>query len=147
MRLVKRLRRHPLTRPLAWVVQLALLASTGVLVPPAAAQDIEAKRAVVLDFGNLATASPLAGDEAAAALSLALVQRRYEVTPRSDVQARLKALGVRAPFEPDEIKLIKTDLDIRDLYSGSVINVDEKIGAKSTVDTERSISLAGSPAP
>ena len=116
------------------MVQLALLASTGVLVPPAAAQDIEAKRAVVLDFGNLATASPLAGDEAAAALSLALVQRRYEVTPRSDVQARLKALGVRAPFEPDEIKLIKTDLDIRDLYSGSVINVDEKIGAKSTVE-------------
>ncbi|HAZ63304.1 MAG TPA: hypothetical protein DCZ72_06810, partial [Armatimonadetes bacterium] len=135
MRVVKRLARHRLARGLAWLVQVALLAGMVAVAPaPAQAQETTAKLAVVLDFGNLATASPLAGDEAASALTLALVQRGFEVTPRAEVQDRLRQIGVRAPFEPDEVRLIRDDLDIRDIYSGAVVAVNEAIGAQSSVE-------------
>jgi hypothetical protein len=135
MRVVKRLREHRLMGPLAWLVTSALFVGAVAIVParPARAADVQAQRAVVLDFASLDKSAPLAGAQATSALALRLTDRGVDVTSAADVQAELRSRGIKPPFDESDIITIQKDLDVKSIYSGAVVAVEERLGQVSTV--------------
>ncbi len=128
MTLATRTLRHPGTRPLAWLLLGAMATLLwGGCPRRAEAQEQEARTAVVLDFGDQ-TNNALLGRAAAAALALSLTERLTIVRSRAEVVEAVTRLGVRAPYEPDEIRALAGELDAREVFTGQVLKVEEGDG-------------------
>jgi len=126
--LATRTLRHPGTRPLAWLLLGAMATLLwGGCPRRAEAQEQEARTAVVLDFGDQ-TNNALLGRAAAAALALSLTERLTIVRSRAEVVEAVTRLGVRAPYEPDEIRALAGELDAREVFTGQVLKVEEGDG-------------------
>ena len=126
MTLAKRTLQHPGTRPLAWLLLSALLTVTwGVAPTRAGAQEVEARSAVVLDFGGDTTGGALLGRAAAAAMSLQMKERLYNVSSRADVIDAMNRLGIKEPLEADEIRALRKELDFKQLFTGQVASLEE----------------------
>ncbi len=129
MTLAKRTLQHPGARPLAWFLLVAVVAGTSSLVAtPAGAQEQEARSAVVLDFVSDASGGALLGRSAGAAMALQLTERKYVVRSRAEVIDAVTRLGVKAPYEPDEIRSLAAEVDARQVITGRVLSVEEKAG-------------------
>lgn len=128
MTLATRTLRHPGTRPLAWLLLSAMVTLLwGGCPRRAEAQEQEARTAVVLDFGDQ-TNNALLGRAAAAALALALTEQLTIVRSRAEVVEAVTRLGVRAPYEPDEVRGLASELDAKEVYSGQVLKLEEGDG-------------------
>jgi len=126
--LATRTLRHPGTRPLAWLLIGAMVTLLwGGCPRRAEAQEQEARTAVVLDFGDQ-TNNALLGRAAAAAMALALTERLTIVRSRAEVIEAVTRLGVRAPYEPDEIRALAGELDAKEVYAGQVLKLEEGDG-------------------
>ena len=128
MTLATRTLRHPGTRPLAWLLLGAMtMLLWGGCPRRAEAQEQEARTAVVLDFGDQ-TNNALLGRAAAAAMALTLTERLTIVRSRAEVVEAVSRLGVRAPYDPDEIRNLASELDAKEVYAGTVVEVKESDG-------------------
>ncbi len=128
MTLAKRTLRHPGTRPLAWLLLSAFTTlMVGITPQPAGAQEQEARTAVVLDFAG-PVGGALLGRAAAAALQLEMAERFYVVRSRAEVIEVTTRLGLREPFDPDEIRMLYKELDAKQVYTGRVLDIQESDG-------------------
>lgn len=142
MTLAKRILRHPATRPVSWLVLTTMLTLTyGVVPPPAGAQVQEARSVAVLEFTNEADARQLLASAARAALELAMTEAGYDVTPRQQVVDSVQLLGLRPPYEPDEIRALADDLDAREVATGRVLRVEQLPGARPTVQVVLQVEI------
>ncbi len=129
MTLLKRTMRHPATRPVAWLLIAALVAlDLGVAPRPAAAQEQEARSAVVLDFESTAAGAALLGRTASAAMALKMTERLYVVRSRAEVNDAVGRLGLRQPYEADELRALAKELDAKQIVTGKVVSLQESAG-------------------
>lgn len=126
MTLAKRTLQHPGTRPVAWLLLTAMLSLFWGAAPQRAeAQEQEARTAAVLDFTSDLPGGALLGRAAAAEMQLQLTERFYVVRSRAVVIDAISSLGIRAPYEPDEMRLLYKELDARQIFTGRVVGIEE----------------------
>jgi hypothetical protein len=121
-----------------WVAQFLVGALTIQWVGTAAAQ-ISAEevkpppvlRVVVLDFEAPKDQPEILGRKAADAVALALADTgRYEVIPRTEIEAAIQRLRLTTPLPPTQFALLARELKARLVVYGKVVRVivDEKAG-------------------
>ncbi len=119
-----------------WLAQLMTVALTlqwvGLGAAQAPTETLKAPpRVIVLDFEVPKDQPPLLGRKAADAVAVALVDiAKYEVLPRTDVEAALQRLRLTPPLLPNQLTLLAKDLNVRYVIYGRVVRVvtDEKRG-------------------
>lgn len=139
MTLAKRVWRHPGSRAAAWLTLSSLLALTYG-PQPVSAQEIEARSALILDFQDPAGGG-LLGRAATSALYLAMTAKGYNVRSRFEVEEAVLRLGLREPFEPDEIRKLYRELDADMIVAGRVLRVEDQPGPPAWVHVDLQIEV------
>lgn len=124
MRVLKRTLEHPGSRPVAWLVMVAMLTVTWG-VAPVRAQEQVARSVAILDFANDATGGALLGRAASAALAHKMTERNYTVRSRQEVIQASVQLGLREPYEPDEVRRLYREIDTELVIYGRILAVEQ----------------------
>src|SRR5436309_1415991 len=125
---VKRMRSHPMSRWLARLLTLLVVAPQLLLqgaARPAAAQQSQAPQAplvYILDFNNRADiGGALLGRQAAAQMAVEATQAGlWSVIPDRTVQQAIQTLGLKPPFDKIARQMIAREIDAQLVVYGTV---------------------------